>query len=71
MKQNPSSEAFSPSENRSGSVSELCGLAYPQAVFQSAVLGRFLGKGPKAPEIQMERTIPWAANEDFCSKNKY
>lgn len=54
MKQNPSSEAFSPSENRSGSVSELCGLAYPQAVFQSAVLGCFLGKGPKAPEIQME-----------------
>jgi len=54
MKQNPSSKTFSPSENRSGSVSELCGLACPQAVFHSAVFGCFLGKGLKAPEIQME-----------------
>lgn len=54
MKQYPSSETFSPSENRSGAVSELYDLAHPQAVFQSAVLGCFLGKGLKASEIQME-----------------
>lgn len=71
MKQNPSSETFSPSENRSGSVSELCGLAHLQAVFQSAMLGCFLGKGLKASEIQMKWTVRCALNTDFCSKNKY
>lgn len=71
MKQYPSSKTFSPSENRSGAVSELYDLAHPQAVLQCAVLGSFFGegaeKGLKASEIQMEQTILWSLDADFCS----
>lgn len=67
MKQYPSSKTFSPSENRSGAVSELYDLAHPHAVFQCAVLGCFLGKGLKASEIQMELTVLCLLDEDFCS----
>lgn len=67
MKQYPSSKAFSPSENKSGAVSELYDLAHPQAVFQCAVLGCFLGKGLRASEIQIEQTILCSLDADFCS----
>lgn len=48
MKQYPSSKTFSPSENRSGAVSELYDLAHPQAVLQCAVLGCFFGEGAES-----------------------